>query len=149
MDKENISSSKIFEGLSPADLDRILSISEELTFQPNEIVLEESSPGSSIYVLLEGRVNVEMASPQSRTDRKDLAILRKGDVFGEIGFLEKTRRSAGVRAVDTIKVLTIDSHKLYDLFEQDYCMGYLFMRNLAVILASRLVGQNFRWREVF
>ncbi|MFH1148607.1 MAG: cyclic nucleotide-binding domain-containing protein [Pseudomonadota bacterium] len=147
MSTESIASFKVFEGLGPEDLNQILSISEELTFQPDEMVFEESSLGANIYILLEGRVNVEMASPQSRTDRNDLTILRKGDVFGEIGFLEKRRRSAGVRAVDRIKVLSLDAQRLYDLFEQNSHTGYLVMRNLAAILAGRLVGQNFRWRQ--
>ncbi len=150
LDSERIANFKAFEGLSGQEIDAVLAISEELTFDSDQVVLEESSLGSNVYLLLEGRVGVGLGTSEFCRyckEERELAILRKGDVFGEMAFLLGRRRSARVRAIDKIRVLKMDGERLRDLFEANNHAGYLVMRNLAAILAQRLVDLNFRWRE--
>ncbi len=150
VDEERVATFKLFDGLSRKELESILAIAQEITYSPDEVILQESSLGSNVYVLLEGRVGVDLSSPDLHRDgreKKELAILRKGDVFGEIAFLAGKRRSAGVSAIDEVQVLRMEDSKLRDLFDRNNHIGYLVMRNLAAIVAQRLVDVNFRWRD--
>jgi CRP/FNR family transcriptional regulator len=148
--KEIISGFKIFEGLSSDELDKIIPICIEEKFNEDEVIIEEDSKGSDIYIILEGRVNVEIkitSSQPSGSSSRRLTTLRDGEVFGEISFLEGGRRSACTIALDKVSVLKIDGEKLYKLFDLDNHLGFLIMRNISSILSQRLCDINFRWRD--
>lgn len=148
--KEIISGFKVFEGLSSDELDEIISVCIEEEFNEDEVIIEEDSKGSDIYIILEGRVNVEIKTPSSQSyegSSKRLTTLRDGEIFGEISFLEGGRRSACAIALDKISALKIDGKKLYKLFDRDNHLGYLIMRNISSILSQRLCDINFRWRD--
>ena len=150
MDTKKISKSPVFNGLSDDELQKILSCSREEVFENEDIIQEDSTATSTLYVLLEGRVSVEFEIwPDDMPDqsRAQLAILRSGDVFGEIAFLKGKRRSANVKAIDEARVLQIDGEKLYEIFNDNPQIGYTFMRNVALILAQRIENLNFMWRD--
>lgn len=150
LDKKDIAQFEIFEDLSSEEIDSIIDICQEVSFKSNEVILEESNFGSCFYILLKGRVNVELKLSQfhhSIKNSKHLSVLRKGDVFGEISFLGEKRRSARVIAIDNIDTIKIDKQALYNLFEKNNHIGYLVMKKLATILSKRLVDVNFMWRN--
>ena len=138
---------KLFSGMTHGDIEKILSISREESFQNEEIIFEDSSRDTDLFFILDGSVSVEIDSSSVEGGRKkriQLTTLRIGDVFGEIAFLETGRRSASVKSLDKVSILRINGPKLYEFFEQEKNMGYLVMRNLAGILAQRLIETNFK-----
>lgn len=141
----------VFDDIDPHTIDRIVSIGEEIEFSRDDIIFAESSPCSDLYVIKNGRVRVEIASVQPSDAGKhhvELAVLRKGEIFGEIAFLEGHRRSAQVTAIDDTIVIRINRDHLYDYFKEDYQTGYIFMRNLACVLSKRLEDLNFLCRNL-
>ena len=133
-------------------MDAIFEISEEVTYSPGEIILEESSYGadSDFYIILQGNVKVEIEASQIQSDTtvtKRLAVLKCSDVFGEIGLLRRRRRSAQVSAYIDLTVRKVDQKKLFQLFVYNPRLGYLVMRNLAAILSDRIMEMNFMWRD--
>ena len=103
LSKEDIIEFKIFEGITPEELDAVVDISQEVSFGAGEIILEESSYGSDsdFFVILQGNVKVELQASQVQHEgkvNKRLAVLKSGDVFGEMGLLRSKRRSAQVSA---------------------------------------------------
>ncbi len=149
LNTEEIAKLEIFNGLSTEEIEAIISLSQEVFYSDKEIIIEESSSNVGLFVLLEGRVRVEIGKIHYHNDQKEkveLVVLRGGDIFGEIAFLEDTRSSAYVTAIDKIRVMQIDRRKLYELIDRDNHLGYVLMRNLAIILSNRLVNLNFKWR---
>jgi len=148
-DRERVVSFPIFEGLSPAELDDILFFGQEMAFDNEPILFEDSSLTTHLFLLLEGRVSVEIETPRLAPEcsRIQLAILREGNVFGEMAFLEGKRRSAYVAAIERVRVLKLDGRKLREHFETHLHAGFVVMRNLALILAERLEEINFMWRD--
>ena len=140
----------IFKGLNPGELETILACGEQTRIEREQIVFEESSPETDLYILLAGRVSVELGYAH-KTDpdqhNLELALFRQGEVFGEIAFLRGSRRSARVTAIDDIQVLKLDGNRLFARFEQDPGLGYRVMRNLARILAGRLETINLKHRD--
>jgi CRP/FNR family transcriptional regulator, cyclic AMP receptor protein len=147
---ENVAGCDLFAGLSRSDIDAILACGAAVSFQTGQVIFEESSVNSDLYVILDGRVCVEIDAPSASGDGNEhlqLALLRTGEVFGEIAFLKGKRRSARVCALDDVSVLQLDGTKLTSLFESNPSLGYHAMRNLATILAQRVVDVNFKWRQ--
>ncbi len=150
--KEDLLKFKIFEDISLEELDAIFEISNEVSYKPGEIILEESSYGadSDFYIILQGNVKVELQASQIDSDdklNKRLAVLKNSDVFGEIGLLRKRRRSAQVSAYSDLTVLKVNQKKLFQLFVYNPRLGYMIMKNLAAILSDRIMEMNFMWRD--
>lgn len=150
--KEDILTFKIFEGISPEELDAVLDISEEIFYKAGEVILEESSYGadSDFYAILQGNVKVELQATRINSAEKlskRLAVLKGGEVFGEIGLLKGHRRTARVSAYSDLTVLKINRKKLFQLFVYNPRLGYIMMKNLAGILSDRIMEMNFMWRD--
>lgn len=152
LSKEDILQFKIFEDMNIEELDAVWSISQEVRYNAGDVILEESSygSGSDFFIILEGNVKVELESGQSHMEgnvSKRLAVLKSGDVFGEMGLLGKGRRSAKVSAYSDLIVRRVVHRELFQLFDNNPRLGYLIMRNLAAILTDRITDMNFMWRN--
>jgi len=151
-DKDRIRDFMIFRDFTPEDLESILQFASEIDYEAGDVILEKSISESryDLFVVLKGFVKVEIDLIQSETPKKlskKLAILKHGAVLGEIGMLRGIGRSARVLAYSDVTVLKIDQNKLIGHLEANHRLGYIFMRNLATILADRLLDINFRWRD--
>ena len=152
LNKEDILQFRIFEGLTLEELDAVFDISTEVSYNSGEVILEESSYGadSDFYVILHGNVKVEIQASQIQPPgkvNKRLAVLKSGDVFGEMGLLRSKRRSAQVSAYSDLIVRKISQKKLFQLFVYNPRLGFLIMRNLAAIMSDRIMDMNFMWRD--
>ena len=150
--KEELLKFKIFEDISLEELDAILDISKEVSFNHGEIILEESSYGtdSDFYIILKGNVKVELQASQINSDdklNKRLTVLKSSDILDEMGLLRKRRRSAQVTAYSDLTVLKVNQEKLFQLFVHNPRLGYIIMKNLAAILSDRIMEMNFMWRD--
>jgi CRP-like cAMP-binding protein len=140
-DRETFASFEIFAGLNSDEINNILSMGQEVEYEDEVIIFEDSSLPSDFFILLEGRVSVEIdVSHGEKNGRKkvQLAILRKGDVFGEIGLLKGKRRLASVKAIAKVLVLKVNGNKLTEYFADNANTGYRLMQNLARILSQRI-----------
>ncbi len=152
LNNEDILQFKIFEGITLEELDAIFDISQEVTYKSGDVILEESSYGSDsdFFVILQGNVKVELQSSPTQSEgqvSKRLAVLKSGDIFGEMGLLRSRRRSAQVSAYSDLTVRKVNQKKLFQLFVYNPRLGYLIMRNLAAIMSDRITDMNFMWRN--
>lgn len=144
---EVLSKVGIFEGLNQDELSEIAALCQEVEFEEGAPILRESDKGRDLYLLLEGRVSIEVEMPLDLKGRGKLTTLREGEVFGETSFITGLRRSATARALDRTKVLVMEGEALNRLFEQNHHVGYVVMRRLAEVLCRRLESTNFMWRN--
>ncbi len=92
-------------------------ISEVKKYAGGDVIIEEGSFGSWIYVVLEGSVKVKKTTAKGMVT---IDTLKEGEVFGEMVFLEggKMARSASVMAAqDRVKVGLLDTQRLVDDYE--------------------------------
>jgi CRP-like cAMP-binding protein len=90
---------------------------EVKTYKDGDVIIEEGSFGSWIYVLQEGSVKVKKATANRMVT---IDTLKEGEVFGEMVFLEggTGARSASVIAAESpVKVGLLDTQRLVDDYE--------------------------------
>src|SRR5215203_2084841 len=90
--------------LSEEDLEQLYQMAETISIPAGELVLQEGDPGDSLYVVLDGELEVT-----KRHGRQEvlLAVYKAGQFFGEMALLEQTPRSASVRTLRESRLLVI------------------------------------------
>jgi CRP/FNR family cyclic AMP-dependent transcriptional regulator len=102
----------LFGELSKRALERIAKETDELGFEPGEVIVQEGSLGETLFVVLEGAAKVVRGG-------RTIAQLMPGDFFGELSALEPGPRTASVIAVTPVRVLRLFRHTLMALLERD------------------------------
>jgi signal transduction histidine kinase len=94
----------LFTDLSEEDLAQLYRMAEIASHDAGELVLREGAPGDSLYVVLEGEL--EVTKRQGGQDVV-LTVYEAGQFFGEMSLLEQAPRSASVRALRESRLLVI------------------------------------------
>ena len=74
-------------------------------YHTGDYIVHEGEIGDCMYVILSGQAEV-MRSTDGTNIR--LAVLGKGDIVGEMAIFQKEKRSASVRALTDMRVMTVD-----------------------------------------
>ena len=74
-------------------------------FEPNETIFREGDLGDSLYIILDGEVEITRDAP-GQSD-VPLARLGRGECFGEMGLVRQMPRSATVRTVTRVNILVM------------------------------------------
>lgn len=84
----------LFSSLKDEELDTILNYSSKVNYPKNKIIFIEDEEGNELYMILKGSVKVVRISESG--EEIILAVLKKGDFFGEMSLLDGKPRSATV-----------------------------------------------------
>ncbi|OHD62554.1 MAG: hypothetical protein A2014_00340 [Spirochaetes bacterium GWF1_49_6] len=73
-------------------------------YDDNKIIFLEHEPGSELYIIQEGKVKITKLVDENEVM---LAVLKKGDIFGEMAILENKPRSASAIAFGPTKLMGV------------------------------------------
>jgi len=125
------------QGLSASELQLLTTFSQEERFRQGEVIFREGDPGDRLYIVLDGLVRISKFIPG--VGEEALAILGRGEFFGEMALVDGAPRSADAIAhSETAIVLAIDQRVLADILSRDPESALRFLRILGRILSRRL-----------
>ena len=136
----------VFENLDHAELGLVKSMVHLRRYQPGEVVFTEGQPGTGMYVIVSGHVNVVLN--YRRADEIVLARLGEADFFGEISLLDESPRSALAVAVEATDLAGFFRSDLLDLIEKNPRLGNKVLLGLAEVLGTRLRATNTELRRL-
>jgi len=142
----------IFYELTGTQLELVASICSERHYQAEDIIFEENTPGTELYVIANGEVgiivNPALVGKEERGGSFTIATLRRGQSFGEVSLVDEGLRSAGAKCTqpDT-QLIVIPRDKLMLLCDTYPQLGYRLMRNLAADLAMKIRHTDLQVRE--
>ena len=130
---DTIKTIPVLEPFDPQELNILLEMSKIRKYSPGELIVQEGRSDTWLYFLLQGEVKITKGG-------KDVVTLsRKGEVFGEMGAMDSSRRSASAYAVTETGCLATDIFYLEKLTgTEKQAFGYVFYRLMSEILARRL-----------
>ncbi len=135
-------------GLSSKELRLLAAFSGEELYNQNQVIFREGSQGDKLYIILDGKVRITKMIPG--VGEEALAILEKGDFFGEMALVDQEPRSADAKAhVNGTTLLTISRSVLQEILSVDVESAYQFLSILCRILTQRLREINLKiiqWR---
>lgn len=136
----------LFRNLTPENIRRIMDILDRVTFSANEIIMREGDIGDTVYIILEGAVEVTkslvIGDADSEESGKDKVFTRldgqQRAVFGEIVLFDELKRTASVKAVTDCVMYKMKKEDFLKTAEEDYELGYRILLNLGRIVSARL-----------
>lgn len=93
---------ELFAPFSPPELEAIARAAVERRFGVGEAIVTEGREGSTFFVVVAGRVSVRLAIG------KEIAVLGRGQGFGEMSLLTGEPRAASVVALEDSTLLELD-----------------------------------------
>jgi diguanylate cyclase (GGDEF)-like protein len=125
----------LFQHLDVAQLDDLISNASEQVFPPGYPILSEGDAGTSVFIIVSGRVRIVEAVPDGPTDMF-LGELGAGEIFGEIGFLRDSPRSATVATLEQTRCLVLPQADFLITLESSPALCIALLRVLAGRLAE-------------
>jgi len=124
--------------LSNLEINLLSSLSREKRLKPGEELFREGDPGDAMYVVLEGRVRI--SKNISGVGEEALAILERGDYFGEMALIDRQPRSADAKAHDAggAVVLSIPKDVVDGLLDIRKVSAGGLLKILCTLVAKRL-----------
>lgn len=128
----------IFSNLQGAEVGRVLAITKQKTYEVGEQIFQPGDPNDGFYIILEGRVDIRIASDEAEGQPTTIATLSNRSVFGEMSFLGKRNRSAWAYATEETRLNHVDGAKFQILLDQGDVAAYKVIHNFAILIAGRL-----------
>mgnify|MGYP000040535372 FL=1 len=101
---------------SPQTLECLLNIAVEHEYPSGRAVLMEDAWGNAVYFLISGWVKVRRTNGDNSVT---IAILGRGDFFGEMAVLDESPRSTDVVALSPVKLLTVSRERFIQILFKD------------------------------
>ena len=132
----SLSSSTLFSGLTDDDYTVLAALGRRMSFDDASVIIREGDPAEALYVLEKGMVIVEKSTVERQEEI--IAALEEGECFGELSLIMAGLRSAPVRAMGKVTVITFLHKELQDFFQKSPAAHLRIMINLAQTIAIRL-----------
>ncbi len=136
MDAFSLSDTYLLRGAAIGDIQSVEIISEARSYEAGQPVVSEGDDSRDIMIVTEGRVRVKTR------DGELLDELRRGDILGEIAFLDGKGRTANVTSLAESKILVIPADRLNDLMKANPKFAAILLKNIALALCRRLRESN-------
>jgi CRP/FNR family transcriptional regulator, cyclic AMP receptor protein len=129
----------IFAGLSEEHLAALISDCQQLDFAPGDLLIEQGTPASDIYIIIKGRVSIFLNKGGKVVNVTEFG---PGDCVGEVSVIGILNHTASVKALEPTAVLVFAKKLLMDFFHTDARLFSLVILNIARELARRLHHTN-------
>ena len=145
-DRGVLTSSVVFQRLTPAEMDLVLATAQFIEAKPGQLLLTEGTPGDGLYVILEGQIEVFLperaASGAHRPSLVRLNRLGPGRCFGEYGVVDDQPSSASAAALTPARLCFLPKAAFQRLLERNDHVGRTVYGNLLRFLISRLRSKD-------
>ena len=98
------------------DLSDLLGGFRQVDFEPKDVVMREGEIGNSVAIVLAGQLKAETRDTHGRTHL--LGLLGRGDLLGEMAFLDRRRRSASVIALGSGSYAEVSGARFVELVRE-------------------------------
>ncbi len=136
-----------FHELSPGAMNRLAQSASMRVLNPGELLFREGETENCLYVLMDGELDLETHVPGY--GQVHIFTAEPLDVIGWSVLTPVVRqRTDTARAISYCKLIAFNSELLRQQCEEDREFGYVIMRRIANVAASRLLTTRLHMFEV-
>jgi CRP-like cAMP-binding protein len=146
VDPELLKEERFFADLTDAELEVIAKIADQQNFKSGEIIFKESEEGQSLYVIRGGKVKASVSAPNGESFT--LTMLKDGDIFGQMGFVVGSLRSATITVVSDVDAFVLEKSDFEALIDENPRLIHKIMSKIVLKVHSILRGMNARYMDM-
>jgi CRP-like cAMP-binding protein len=98
------------------------------TYPTGTVLFRQGDAGDCMYVIQAGQVEV---LHEQEGQEVHLTTLGEGDVFGEIALFQREARTATIRALCEVRVLTVDKRAFMRRVHEDPSLAYRILQKMS------------------
>jgi CRP/FNR family cyclic AMP-dependent transcriptional regulator len=138
-------SHKFTQGLSDSQVASLATLATEVSFDENEMILQDGRHSRAFFLLAEGSVAIEL-----RTQRFAVCVeaVTAGGAFGWSALLDHQDTAFQVRARERTIALRLDGPGMRALCRQDPSMGIEVLDRVLHLVAGRVRATEIRFAEM-
>lgn len=137
-----IRANPLFSNLSEEQMNELLDMMYEERVSVGVNIVQEGEPGDTLYVIRSGRA--EVLKQDDNGDFHHIAMLKPGDVIGEISLIDDRPRSATVRAVENTQLIALTVADLKEKSKPEVSLENILKVNFAKIMSQNIRRLNSR-----
>jgi CRP-like cAMP-binding protein len=118
--------------LSDSDTEWIVRNGQKMLVAANTVLIHQGKPTPSLFLILDGEFEV------FTTKAPQLAVLKSGEIVGEISFVDSRPPTASVKALMESHVGAVPRELLASKLKEDLGFASRFYRAMATFMADRL-----------
>lgn len=118
----------LFAVLDEAQVTALAAVMTRRSTPKNRSVMQAGDPTDSLYIIISGRVKVQMADDEGK--EVILAALGPGEFFGEMGLMDDEPRAASVVSTETCEFVVITKDDFNALLKDNFDLAMVIMRGL-------------------
>jgi len=107
----------LFEGLKPESMEELNRISSMQNISKNQPIYFPKEPSNSIYFLKKGRVKLSRMSSEGK--EMIIGLVNRGEVFGELAYLDEAERKDFATTMDEVLVCAINKEDFKQFVERN------------------------------
>ncbi len=115
--------------LSEAEAEVLSGLMSPRELADGDFLISEGTTDNSLHVVVEGKL--EVVKKTAADDEASLAILREGDLAGELSFIDGHEHTVGLRALTHSQVLSIARDDFEKSIDDNPQLAYKVMRAIA------------------
>jgi CRP-like cAMP-binding protein len=127
----------LFNTANPETLEWLLSVVVEHEYPSGRAVLMEDAWGNAVYFIVSGWVKVRRLYGE---DTVTLAIMGRGDFFGEMAILDESPRSTDIIALSQVQLLSVSAQRFIQTLFKDPQLHHRMLQ----LMVRRLRQNNLR-----
>lgn len=141
---ERLAHVPMFRDMTPAELVPLAAACNVVSFRPSEEIVRQGEPGDSIYVILDGRVEVLAHIERNGVQTESVVSwLVAGDALGELSLLDGQPRSATCMAMTDTTCLCLGRDEFLAAVQRHWTLAH----SLLAVVADRLRHADKRLAE--
>ncbi len=129
----------LFHAASPETVEWLASVATHHDYPADRAVVMEDAWGNAVYFIEAGWVKVRRHAEDNSVT---LAVLSKGDFFGEMAILDESPRSTDVVAMTAVKLMSISAQRFIQTLFKDPQLHHRLLQ----IMVQRLRQTNLRFQ---
>jgi CRP-like cAMP-binding protein len=123
---------EIFRNVAPEVMEQVIRQARRRTLQKGELLFNVGDPSDALYVIASGRIRIWTVSAAGVEVTLNVQIA--GAIFGEIGMLDGSVRTAGASAMTPTELVSISRKSFFGALDQSAQLA----RNVIAQLCQRL-----------
>jgi CRP-like cAMP-binding protein len=125
----------VFSGFQDCNIRSLCERCEIITAAQGELIIEENTPATEIYIILRGRVSIQLGIKDAPFELQQFG---PGNCLGEASVIGIQKHSASAVAVEKTSLLVLSRVVLMEIFDSDKMVFSMLILNIARELARRL-----------